>query len=374
MELNMRGKKMRIAIIQDQLLTKGGSERVFLYLAREFPEADLYSFCLNRNTVVSGVECFLIKTHPFGYFVRNHSVFKWFFPVCTILMSRWDFSQYDIVLTSSATTAKYIKRFTGKHVCYCYYPTRALWETSKYFGGSRIGRNFILNTIITILKRRDLEAAKRVDDFIAISKTSQSAIKNYYNRSSTVICPPVDTEFYGRYSSVKKQDWFLIVSRLEKWKMLEYAIDAFNSNGFKLKIVGEGPDGPHLRKRAYSNIEFVGSVSDSVLGEMYAASRAVIFTPELEYGLVPLEAIAAGTPVIALGKGGVLETMSDVNGFPNERVCVLYSNATSEDLNSAIEIFRRRKYFKGDLIAHASKYSVPEFNRQIRLFVSNCIN
>lgn len=363
------GKK-RIAIIQDQLLTKGGSERVFKYLAEEFQEADLFTLCYNRQTTISGLQSHRIHVHKYGQIIRNHTVFRWLFPISTILMEMWDFSGYDIIITSSASTAKYIKNFSGIHFCYCYYPTRALWEGDKYFLGNNFFKRWLIDRFIRPLRSRDCQAAKRVDKFIAISKTSQIAIKKYYGADSVVVYPPVDTRFYNRFATKLKGNFYLIVSRLERWKMLEYAIDTFNRCKFNLKIIGKGSEESELRKRADKNIDFIGAVDDVTLAEYYASAKAVIFTPELEYGLVPLEAIASGTPVIALGRGGVLETLANAEGIVDESVCLLYANPTPKDLELAILRFENMRFSQESMFRCANRFGIDEFKTTMRALVS----
>lgn len=363
---------MKMALIQDQLLTQAGSERMYLYMAQEFPEADLFTFCYNPNSTWPEFRRHRIRTHPAGGLVRNHGAFKLWFPVISRLMEHWDFSAYDVVLTSSATTAKYVRVPHATHVCYCYYPTRAIWEFERYFGGGGGLGSRAFRRMLPYFKQRDYDAAQRVGRYVAISESSRDAIRRYYDRDADVLFCPVDLDRFKHRADVVRQDYFLLVSRLERWKLVDYAIEAFNQLGLPLVIVGKGPDEARLRTMARDNILFAGSVDDQTLARHYSQTRAVIFTPELEYGLVPVEAIATGTPVIALGRGGVKETMiglDDSAGRP--ATAVLYPDPTADCLMHAVRQFERAAFPPEQLVAHAASFGIPAFKQRLRRIVQS---
>lgn len=362
---------MRIALVQDQLLTKAGSERMFLYMAQEFREADLFSFCYDPDGTWPEFRKFSIRTHPFGGLVRSHGSFKLGFPLISLLMEHWDFSGYDVVLTSSATTAKYLRARHATHVCYCYYPTRAIWESERYFGGHKGLGIHIFEFLLPWFRRRDHAAAQRIDYLVGISDSSCRAIRKYYGRDAQVLFCPVDLDRFRAVQATKK-DYFLLVSRLERWKLVDYAVEAFNRLGKQLFIVGTGPDESRLVGLAKGNITFLGGVNDEELAHRYAEARAVVFTPELEYGLVPVEAIATGTPVIALGRGGVLETMvgvDDPSGRP--ATAVFFSEPTAESLVEAVNRFDSIEFSRQQLVAHATEFGVPRFQKRLRAIVES---
>ena len=365
-----QGVPVKLALLQDQLLTKAGSERIFLYMAEEFPEADLYTFCYNRETTWPGFRDFAINTHPLGGLVRSHGTFKMLFPAIARFMEHWDFSKYDVVLTSSATTAKYVRRAGGFHVCYCYYPTRALWDFDRYFGDRGGLASRILRALLPYFRKRDYEAAQRVDRFVAISNASSEAISRHYDRAADVLYCPVDLDRFGAARGTPKQDYFLLVSRLQSWKLVDYAVEAFNVLGLPLRIIGRGPEEARLKAMARPNISFLGEVDDPTLVRSYAEARAVVFTPELEYGLVPIEAIATGTPVIALGRGGVLETMvgtDDKRG--RQPTAVFFEDPTCSSLVDAVHRFEKLHFPPEVLVAHAATFGIPAFKAQLRNIV-----
>jgi len=365
---------VKIALIQDQLLTSAGSERVFLSLVEEFAEADVYTLAYNAEVTWPEFKRFKIRTSVLNPLIRTHRQFKWWFPIATYVMQWWDFRDYDVVITSSTTVAKYIKRFRGPQLCYCYFPTRAIWESGKYFGTADSLKARVLAFLMKYLRRRDIAAAQRVTQFVAISEFTRTAIRNHYDRDAVVLPSPIDFERFASKSTLPKEDFFLVVGRLETWKRVDYAIEAFARLGLPLKIVGSGPDEARLRAMASSNVEFLGQVGDEDLARLYARARAVVFTPALEYGLVPLEANAAGTPCIAFGRGGVLETMvglDDKAGRPP--TAVLFDEQTPESLVEAVGTFERTRFDRAALTAHASGYNVGAFKSKMRALLDKML-
>ena len=356
---------MKIAIVHDYLCGVGGSERVFQYMCEEFAEADVFTLAYNADATLPYFKSIKIRTTWLNRFVQSMNAFRWSFPVATYVMELLDFSGYDLVLTSSATVAKYVTVANGKHLCYCYVPTRALWQTDQYF---RSGfKAFAVKSLLSYLRRRDLIAAQRVDQFIAISQFTKGHIAATYQRDSDVIFSPIDL---ARFSPLDgRSNHYLVVSRLEQWKRVDYAIEAFNALGLPLRIIGAGVEEERLRAIAGPNIIFLGSVDDDELAREYAQAKAVVFTPFLEYGLVPLEANACGTPVICYGVGGITETMvpwsSDCSHSPAPTAVFFYEQ-TASALIAAVRQFELATFDASNLVAHAARWGVPAFKRQLR--------
>ena len=360
---------MKMAIVHDYLCGIGGSERVFQYFCAEFEEADAYTLAYNPERTLPYFKRREIRTTWLNHFVQSMDAFRWSFPFATHVMESLDLSEYDLVLSSSATVAKYIRVPNGKHVCYCYIPTRALWQTVEYFGGS--WKSKLIKLFLSCLKRHDLEAAHRVNQFIAISKTTQKHIANTYSRDSSVIFSPIDLDRFA--PSEHRGEHYLIVSRLEQWKRVDYAIEAFSRLGLPLKVIGTGKEETRLREMAGPNITFLGGVDDETLAREYAVTKAVIFTPFLEYGLIPLEANASGTPVICYGIGGITETMipwskeAELNS--PSATAVFFYEQTANALIEAVRQFEQVSFDPAYLVKHASRWGVPEFKRQLRAAV-----
>ncbi len=356
---------MKIAIVHDYLCGIGGAERLFQYICEEFPEADIYTLAYNPQKTYPFFLTRNIHTTWLNNFVQSMDSFRWSFPLATYAMESIDLSKYDMVVSSSATVAKYVLVPNGKHICYCYFPTRALWHFDLYFGNSVKAK--LIKPLLPYLLKRDYNAAQRVSHFIAISNDSKNYIRQYYNRDTDVIYCPIETDKFRPLNN--RGNHFLIVSRLEHWKRVDYAVEAFNILGLPMKIIGTGKEEPMLRSMAKSNITFLGAVDDETLVQEYSAARAVIFTPFLEYGLIPLEANASGTPVICYGKGGVTETMIPVAKCLKKDdvpTAVFFYEQTAASLIKAIHQFETYTFNSADLARHASKWSVNSFKKSIR--------
>jgi glycosyltransferase involved in cell wall biosynthesis len=364
---------MKIAIVHDYLCGIGGSERVFQYICEEFQEADIYTLSYNSALTYPYFKSRRIHTTWMNRFVRTMDAFRWLFPFATYAMQRLDLSKYDVVLSSSATSAKYIRAPNGIHICYCYIPTRAIWQFDEYFLPSWKSR--FISLFMPYLRKRDYSAAQDVDYFIAISEATKKYISDSYNKDSSVIYSPINLESFR--PSSEKQDYFLIVSRLEQWKRVDYAIEAFNYLGLPLRIIGTGVEEARFREMANSNIKFLGAVDDETLAGEYSRARAVIFTPYLEYGLIPLEASASGTPVICYGKGGITETMIPWSANDKNQdysTAIFFYEQTSDALVAAIKEFEKVTFNPAQLVNHASRWGVPEFRRQLREMVTKLVS
>jgi glycosyltransferase involved in cell wall biosynthesis len=358
----------RIALLADHIVSFGGSEQVFLYMAEEFAEADVITLAYNPEKTLPEFSGFAIRTSWANRLFSSHRRFKLLFPIAALVMEYWRLKGYDLVISSSASTAKYIKVEQGRHLSYCYFPTRALWNPGGYFAGSGFIYK-VFKFLLPILQRRDRAAAARVDRFVAISRTSQQEIKKIYQRDAEVVFSPIPVERFRAGLQEEKQDFFLIVSRLDHWKRLDYAIEAFNRLGLPLRVIGVGDCEAELRAKAKDNIVFLGRLPLDEVIRHYGQARAAIFTPALEYGLVPIEANAAGTPAIAFGFGGVKETMIGLEEAQARNVsptAVLFEEQTPEALMAAVRTFETLSFDRNTLSAHAEQFGVPIFQRKLR--------
>ncbi|MEO5364876.1 MAG: glycosyltransferase [Magnetococcus sp. WYHC-3] len=361
---------MKIALVHDYLCGRGGSERVFQYICEAFPEADAYVLAYNPKQSSSYFRNRGLRTTWMNRFVQTMESFRLAFPLATYAMQGIDLSGYDLVVTSSATVAKYVRVPNGHHICYCYIPTRAIWQTDEYFGRSITAAVF--RVLLPYLKQRDFSAAQAVDHFVAISQDSREHIRQSYRRDAQIIYSPIDLDRF--HVSYNRGDHYLIVSRLEYWKRLDYAIEAFNRMALPLRIVGDGKERKALEAMAGKTISFLGSVDDETLQREYGNAKGVVFTPFLEYGLIPLEACACGTPVICLGKGGIIETMVPwtESGQKNPApTAVFFQEQNAEALCDAIRKFERLTFDPDALAAHAKRFGVPEFKRQLTELVES---
>lgn len=284
-------------------------------------------------------------------------------------MESFDLNDYDIVLSSSSSVAKgIITNPNTMHICYCHSPMRYGWEFSyeyagKMAGGSNIKKR-ILKYFLSAIRLWDNASSDRVDYFIANSENVAKRIWKHYRRKSVVIHPPVRCSLFK--PSEIDEDYFLILSRLQEYKRIDVAIEAFNKNGLPLVIIGDGPDREKLESMANSNIKFLGRQPDEVIKDYYAKCRAFIFPGEEDFGITPLEAQASGRPVIAYGKGGALETVVE------NKTGVFFENQTAEDLLSAIEKFEKMTFNKEEIRNHAELFDESIFKKKISNYMNEC--
>ncbi|OGF52461.1 MAG: hypothetical protein A2044_02575 [Candidatus Firestonebacteria bacterium GWA2_43_8] len=360
---------MKIAIIHDYLTQYGGAERVVETLHEMFPEAPVYTSIYLPEVMPEVFKKMDIRTsHMQKYpFIKNHS--KKYLLSYFKAFETFDLSEYDLILSSSSSFAKGVKKKEGAvHICYCYTPTRFIWRYADYVKREGLNRLIlmVLPAMIKHLKKKDLEAVKGVDFFIAISNVVAERIRTDYNRYSVVIFPPVNIITKNKALSTKRmEDYYLIVSRLRGYKRIDLAIKAFNELGFPLKIVGDGDLKGELKKLAGPNVEFLGRLSDLEINKLYADAKAVIFPGEEDFGLVPLEAQAYGTPVIAFGAGGALDTV--VEG----KTGLFFCPQTEEELIKAVRAFEKKEWNKEEIIANAERFSKERFKKELEDFIKS---
>ena len=311
-------KCMKVALIHDYLNQYGGAERVLEAFGQIFPKAPIYTLLYDKKKTGYAFEGREIRTSFMQRVPLVKSHHRPFLMLMPLAIEQFDLSDYDLVLSDSASYAKgVITSPKTLHICYCHTPIRYAWDDShKYieeFGYSNLVKK-IIPFFMNYIRVWDEQAVQRVDKFIANSQFVAQRISKYYQRESEVIHPPVKASLF--YLSPKLEDYFLIVGRFLPYKRFDLAIDAFNRLGWPLKIVGDGPERKKLQAMAKENIEFVGLVSDQKLRDYYAHCRAFVFPQEEDFGITAVEAMASGRPVIAYRSGGALEIVQkDITGL-----------------------------------------------------------
>lgn len=361
---------MKIALVYDRVNKWGGAERVLLALHEIFPEADLFTSVYFKKSA-KWAEVFPAVIPSFvnkiNFLQGRHELLPFFMP---ILFESLDFSTYDLVVSVTSEAAKgIITKSPTCHICYCLTPTRYLWSHhNEYFKGSAL--KLLARPVVSHLKKWDQVAAQRPDVMVAISKTVQERIKKYYGRESKVIYPPVDTGFFNtaplRNNSAEK-NYFLVVSRLVPYKRVDLAIDVFNQLKLPLVIVGIGSEEMRLKKMAKDNIIFVGQLTDRQLATYYSNSKAVIFPQEEDFGIVAVEAQAAGKPVVAYKAGGAKETV-----IPG-KTGIFFSQQNVESLKDAIKKFERIKFDSKIIKRHVKRFSESRFKKEFLGLVRNLL-
>lgn len=343
---------MKVALVHDWLTGMRGGEKCLEVFCELFPEADLFTLLHVPGTVSATIERHRIIPSFLQQLPGSRRWYRHYLPVMPTAIESLDLSAYDLVLSSSHCVAKgVITRPDALHTSYVYSPMRYAWDLwPQYFPPSGWWSRAILPGLLNYLRIWDTASSHRVDQFIAISQFVARRITKYYRREAMVIYPPVNTSFFVP-GSEPEQAYYLMVSALVPYKGVDLAIRAFNAMRRPLTIVGSGPLETSLRRLAGPTIEMVGWRSDEELRQYYAACRAVIFPSQEDFGIVPLEANAAGRPVIALGQGGALETVIPANdlhdpltvhphlGGDYQPTGVFFPHRTPDSLQAAVEFF-----------------------------------
>jgi|TARA_B110000438_G_C15730056_1_gene613825 glycosyltransferase involved in cell wall biosynthesis len=376
---------MKIAIVHDWLTGMRGGEKCLEVLCTLYPSADLFTLLHIPGSVSSTIESHSIHTS----FIQNlpfvESKYRYYLPLMPLAIERFNFQKYDLIISSSHCVAKSVKPRSGSlHICYCHTPMRYIWDQfDQYFCITKSGLIpwVIMKLLRPWFQRWDSKTSSRVDHYIANSRHVQKRIKKYYQREATVIHPPVDTKRF-KPSGHRENEYFLIVSAFAPYKRVDLAVEAFNKLGYHFVIVGEGQDSNSLRRMANSNIRFEGWLDDLSIIEHYANCRAFVFCGEEDFGITLLEAQAMGSPVIALGRGGALETVvpdrktwkSDT-GIPENKTTnptgVFFYEQTSEDLIRAIHHFELiEPQFDAEKIQrHAAQFDVSIYTDKMKKFI-----
>ena len=346
---------MPTALVHDWLTGMRGGERVLEALCALYPDADIFTLVYRRGSVSPAIERHRITTSFIQRLPMATRTYRHYLPLFPLAIERLDLTGYDLVISSSHCAAKaVVTPPDARHICYCHSPMRYAWDQfDAYFGPARKGAlasRWLYQPLLTRLARWDAATAARVQRFIANSAHVAGRIRRYYNREAAIVHPPVETTFF-QPSAVIPGRHFLVVSALVPSKRLEVAIDACARIGAPLRIVGEGPDRAALERRAGANVEFLGWLDDEALREEYRRALAVIMPGEEDFGIVPVEAQACGRPVVALARGGALETVVD-----NE-TGVLFDRLDADALALALDRAARTRFDAGRLRTHAEQFA-----------------
>ncbi|MFP4394709.1 MAG: glycosyltransferase [Anaerolineales bacterium] len=353
---------MKVALVHDWLNQHGGAERVLEQLVARFPQAPLYTSMYWREGMPPAYRAWPIRTtwmdHLPGIY-RHHQAY---FPLYALAFAQLDLSGrgYDLVLSNKSGFCHGVRTGATPHLCYCLAPTRYVWEYEAYAARERLTApvKAALKPLIALLRRWDYRAAQRPTlHFVAISTEIQARIRRYYHRESTVIFPPVEVERFE--PAAQPDDYYLIVSRLIPYKRIDLAIQAFNELGLPLWIAGRGRDREALAALAGPTVRFLGRVPDDELPDLMARCQALVFPGREDFGITPVEAQAAGRPVIAYGAGGALDTV--IAGETG----VFFREPTAEALAATVAAFDPRRVDPLACRANAARFSSERFGREL---------
>ena len=362
---------MRVALVHDWLTGMRGGERCLESLCELFPHAPIYTLIQVQGSVSANIESHHIITSFLDKFPFAKTHYRYFLPVFPSAIESFKFKNFDLVMSSSHCVAKGIRVPKGTcHISYVHAPMRYIWDAhDQYFGRKAC---FSLGKLaMTVFRKRlqtwDVKTSTRVHSFMANSQNVAQRIKGHYGREATVVYPPVDWQRLSAFDC--DEGFYLMVTAFVPYKRVDLAIKVATRSKISLKIIGKGPEEKRLQKLAGPTVEFLGWKTDEGVREFYRKCKALLFPGEEDFGIVPLEAMASGKPVIAYGKGGVLETVSPINPInqteetspPTLPTGVFFYEQTESALQEAIQLFEsKRDMFQPQAI----RASVEYFDKQ----------
>jgi glycosyltransferase involved in cell wall biosynthesis len=359
---------MKVAIVYDRVNKWGGAERVLLALHELFPEAPLYTSVYNEKEaswakVFPKVVTSFLQKFPFAR--SNHEFLA---PLMPLAFESFDLTGFNLVISVTSEAAKGVRtKPETLHICYCLTPTRYLWSHhDEYFKGSPF--KGLAGLFVNYLRKWDKVASNRPDKIVAISTEIKNRVKKYYDRESEIIFPPVNVNKFQTTNhnlqtnskfKIEKDKYYLMVSRLVKYKRVDLVIKTFNKLGYPLVIIGTGREENKLKRMAGKNIKFAGQVSEKDLSVYYRNARALIMPQEEDFGIVAIEAQSFGVPVIAYKKGGAIDTV--ING----KTGLLFDQQNEESLTEAIATFEKMTFVVDNLYTNAKRFSKEIFKTNV---------
>ena len=371
---------MKVAIITEWLKSYAGSERVLEQMLLAFPAADLFAVVdflpANERGFLGGKtpKVSFIQGLPFA---RSH--FRHYLPLMPLAVEQFDLSSYDLILSSSHAVAKGVIVGPDQlHISYVHSPMRYAWDLQHQYlresGLDRTGRGLLIRCLLHYLRLWDTRTALGVDHFITNSHFIGRRVKRVYGRESEVIYPPVDIEAFPL--QVEKASHYVTASRMVPYKRLDVIVEAFNAMPEKrLIVIGDGPDFKKIKAMAGPNIELLGYQTKESLRDHLKSARAFVFAAEEDFGILPVEAMASGTPVIAFGKGGALETVIEPGGT-EPPTGLFFDKQSREALIEAVHRFESQlEVFEPEAIRrHTEKFSIPRFQKEWTTFISSALS
>jgi glycosyltransferase involved in cell wall biosynthesis len=352
--------------VHDYLNQYGGAERVLEVMREVFPEAPVYTAMYDPDAMPDSYRGWDIRTTWIDALPGVHAAHQWALPLYPIAFGRLDLPDCDVVLSTSSAWAKLAQPPPGAvHVAYIHAPMRFAWNFEQYCEHERVPRlvRHFLPPFMGALRRRDRVMSSRVDQFVANSTAVRDRIRAFWRRDADVVYPPVAVERFRPVSPDQIEDYFLVVSRLVPYKRIDLVIEAFNALGMPLQVVGDGRARQTLERQAGPGIRFLGRVSDEEVRRLSARARAAVFMSEDDFGIAQVEVQAAGRPVIALARGGVLDSViPDVTGTWVEDQSV-------EALVDAVRRFERSTFQTHVLVRHAAGFSAARFGRELQAII-----
>lgn len=356
----------KVAIVHYWLLRMRGGEKVLEALCELYPEADIYTHVYDPARVSPVIREHNIQTTFIQKMPWAKKHYQKYLPLMPMALEQLDLTSYDLVISSESGPAKgIIVRPDATHVCYCHTPMRYIWDQyNQYKDTAGAFTRMMMPALSKSLRQWDVTSAARVDHFIANSNAVARRINKYWRRDAEVIAPPVDVTRFK--PAMDRDDFYLSVGELVPYKRVDLAVRACTMLERRLVVIGDGPEMKRLKRMAGPTIEFVGRLPDDLLNEHYARCRALLFPGEEDFGIVPVEAMAAGAPVIAFARGGVEDTVID------GETGVLFPDQSASGLIQGIVRFEQNEMnFDPQLISlHAAAFERELFKERFRASVA----
>jgi glycosyltransferase involved in cell wall biosynthesis len=362
---------MRIALVHDWLTGMRGGEKALEVLCELYPQASLFALVHVPGSLTPAIERLRPRTSFIQRLPMVRRYYRQYLPLFPVAIEQFDLDGFDLIVSTSHCAAKSIvKPGRARHLCYCFTPMRYAWDQfDAYFGADRIGTlaSHAARPVMAAMARWDAATSGRANRYLAISRHVARRIRRYYNREATVVYPPVDTAFFQPDHS-SPGPFFLIVSALVPYKRVNLAIEAARRAGVPLRIVGEGPELARLRRQAGPSVEFLGYRTNEEIRALYREAAAVVLPGEEDFGIVPVEAQACGRPVVALARGGALETVVD------GETGVLVREPTAEALADGMRRVTHARLDPATIRRHAEEFGRPRFAARMLASIEETMN
>jgi glycosyltransferase involved in cell wall biosynthesis len=366
---------MKIALVQDGLMCRAGGEQVALCFHKAFPDAPVFTQCYQPDLTFPEFKDCDIHTTWLQHIAKTDEMMKrLFFPLGVWAMESHDLTAYDVILMSGTHCAKYVKvRPDALVISYSFTPFRLAWDPESYAQYATAGplKRMAFDLVLSRLRKVDFTFGQRPDFYVGMTTETADRLRNTYKPSAPIdiVNPPVNVANF--YVSDRPKEYFLVVSRLEYYKKVDLVIEAFNELGYPLVIVGKGLQADEIKAQAKSNVTFLSGLSAQELADVYAGCRAFIFPQHEDYGITPLEANAAGRPVIAYKAGGVLATQIPVENDPATATALYFDDQTVPSLIDAVKRYERieNKFDPAFIRTHAEGFDEAIFISRIKQLV-----
>lgn len=360
---------MKVAIIHYWLVGMRGGEKVIEALCEMYPQADIFTHVYVPEMLSDRIRRHRIIPTFINALPRSHKMYKTYLPLMPIALEHLDLRGYDLIISSESGPAKgIVPPADALHVCYCHTPMRYIWNMyHDYRSSAGLITRLMMPPLAHYLRMWDVTSASRVDSFVANSRTVANRIKRYYGADSVVIHPPVDTKAFAIAQPSELEDYYLMAGELVSYKRPDLAVRAFNELKQNLVVIGGGEMLEELRRIAGPTVKVMGSQPFEVLREHYAKCRALIFPGEEDFGMVPVEAMASGRPVVAFGRGGAVETV--VSGMTG----VFFAEQTVQSIIAAIQSLAGTEFQPDDIAGHAQKFGRDQFFQKMRAHIDGLL-